>query len=113
MATLNAVQSPRFEGTELHYFVGDTFTLKLKVNLKKDGDEIPIGPEEEIWLEFYKSGVIVTKKVFRDIQDNTLEINWDEDTTKQFKKGDYVARVVYCDSDYRRTILSNFGVCVE
>lgn len=111
--TLNGVQSPRFENGELHYFVGDTFTLELKLNVKKDGEEISILPTERVILAFYKSGILLEEKTFSNVQNNTIEIHWDAATTAKFRKGNYVGRVIFEQEDYKRTILNDFGVCVE
>lgn len=112
MATMNAAQSPRFEGTELHYYEGDTFTLEMPINLQKDGEAVMISPVDEICLSFYKGDILLAEKSFTGIEDNTIYLFWDEEFTKKFKKGDYTYRMRF-NGDFVRTILSDMRICVE
>lgn len=112
MATMNAVQSPRFEGTELHYFVGDTFTLEMPINLQKDGESVTISPTDEITLSFYKGDILMVEKTFTGIENNTIYLFWDDEFTKKFKKGGYTYRMRY-NGEFVRTILADCRICVE
>lgn len=108
----SGVQSPRFEGGELHYFVGDTFSLQLRLNVKQNGTQIDIGPEDKVHLVFLKSDVVLHEVTFENIENNTLYLNWDKELTKLFRRGNYEGRVVF-ENGYVRTILSDFRICVE
>ena len=112
MTTMNAVQSPRFEGTELHYFEGDTFTLELPITLQRDGEQVNIGPADTVTFTFYKGGVEVAEKTFTGVENNTVYLLWDEEMTKKFRKGDYTYRLRY-NGDFVRTILADCRICVE
>ena len=110
--TLNGVQSPRFEGGELHFFVGDTFSLLLHLNVTKNGAKIDIGPEDKVRVVFEKNDVVLTELEFEQIENNEIYINWDRELTRLFRRGNYEGRVVF-DNGYVRTILNDFGICVE
>lgn len=108
----NGVQSPRFEGGELHFFAGDTFSLQLNLTVKKNGTQIDIGPEDKIHLVFKKNDVELHEMTFENIENNTLYINWDKELTRLFRRGNYEGSVVF-ENGYVRTILNDFRICVE
>ena len=116
MTTLQgAKESPRIEKETLYWYEGNTFTLTWTLNLKDKllQEPIIISPEDTVSFNFYNAnGNIVYSKSFTNIEDNTVDLNFDKETTSRFKTGEYTYCITY-NGEYITTIGAVMKIVVE
>lgn len=107
------LQSPRFDGSTLCYYRGDTFALKFQVTLMQDNEFIDIGADDVITMTIEDdNGTVVHTQTFTGVQNNTLEMTWDATVTSKFDVGTYTYRIRY-NGEYVRTIVADCKISVQ
>lgn len=101
---------PGFDNGVLYLYEGDTFDLRLELNIMRDEEPITIDPSDVVLLEF-RNEKCETKKVmasveFTDIVDNEVVLHWDDELTSKFKRGRYTYRMKY-NSEYVTTLVAD------
>ena len=109
-----AKASPRLENGKIIWYEGDTFAIKLNIDLTstEDGNSINLTTGDEIIVSFYRTDICVHKFVFNTFVDNTIILDFDENVTKKFNKGNYTYIITYKNIN-RTTIVANSDVEVE
>lgn len=110
----SAKPSPRIENGVLKWYVGDTFTIQLELELTdQDGEEIVIGEEDTVTVKFIDDELNTVKEFnCSEIPNNTIELAFDEDVTALFHKGKY-SYDIYYSGENRTTICNDNKAEVE
>lgn len=104
--------SPWIDNGVLYFYEGDTFVFKLDLNFTQDGEPLEIEPTDTILFEFKNDrGEIIATKIFTNITDNKLDMEWDQEFTSHFTVGKYTYRAKYI-SDFTTTIIADNVVMV-
>lgn len=112
---LTAKPSPRFEDETLYWYAGNTFEIKFEFNLTCGDREISISPQGRLIFRFKKDAAnvgILHEMEFENIQDNTVVLVMDEETSAKFPKGNYLFSVTYYD-EYTTTLVDSYSIKVE
>ena len=112
-----ATISPRYENNILYWYYKDTFELDWKFNIKQDGTEYTIQPEDKITINFYMGCRLVHSFVFENIVDNTIKVMFTPEISNKFIPGEYSYCVKfnqYIDGAYSNTTIgANYTAIVE
>ena len=83
-------------GSNLQMAEGD-FGIGLPVTIK--GTEIEAGDSLKFTFKNKKNGTVILEKVYRDIVDNTVELEFTEEQSSQFTVGSYVYSLDWFQND--------------
>lgn len=110
----SAKPSPRIQNGCLYWYQDDTFDLTLTFDLKdQDGETVNISPTDTISVVFTNSRKEAIKEFeFQNIQNGAVTMDFDEDVTALFQKGNYTYDIYYTGTE-RSTIADNNKVVVE
>lgn len=120
---LSNKQSPRYENKTWKWYVYNTFNLIFKIRLlDSDDQEITIGENDYIQVEFYQKGkTLVHTFKFTDLEwttpqsgNNYIEIilDFDEEVSKKFEVNKYTFCITYY-GDEITTVYADGNVEVE
>ena len=101
--------SPRIVNGVIHWYMGDIFDIRIKLDMiDQDGTPIRISPDETVKVLFRDKKTHDVKEFeFTDIEDNTVTLDFDEDTTELFESGEYTYDIYLISEDQRVTISNN------
>lgn len=110
----NAEMSPRVVNGVIRWYVGDTFELQVNLDLKdQDGEEIIIQSGQTVEFRFLDKQLHLVKSfVFDNVENNKVILDFDEDVTALFPKGNYTYDIYY-DGAKRTTLADDNKVVVE
>lgn len=110
----NAEPSPRIVNGVMKWYEFDTFDIQFDLNFKdQDGEKVIIGENDTVIFEFLNCCRDVVKVfTFTNIQNNTVKLDFDADTTALFPAGNYTYDAYY-DGAERITLANNNKVVVE
>lgn len=122
--TIQAKESPRFEGKTIKWYAGNTFpyTLTIKLVDGESGEPLEILPEHTIVARWYsgKKSNLVKEFTYSNLSSYELNgekftdvtMDFDEETTALFDVGTYNYCVTYY-GEQTTTIAANMGAEVE
>lgn len=117
MANIKGAEpSPRIVNNILYWYEFNTFTLTWTLNLKDEETQEPIifNPDDRITFKFFDEmkNVVYTQDFTNIPETNIVELNFDENVTKNFKNGVYTYCIKY-NGEYITTIGAVLKVVVE
>ena len=89
--------SPRIVNGVLKWYEGDTFSLQIDWELEdQDGEPITIQPKDTVKVVFKNKSLRTVKEfMFTGINVNTIHLNFDNECTALFEKGNYTYDIIY------------------
>lgn len=110
----NAEPSPRIVGGVVKWYYLDTFEIQLRLDLTdQDGEPVEILPGDIVKVVFFgPRGEVVKEFTSMDVEQNTVTLVFDEETTTLFERGQYTYDVYYTGEN-RTTIANDNKAVVE
>ena len=110
----SARMSPRIINGALKWYEGDTFQLKIVLDLQDEfGNPVDILESHTVEFKFRDERERVVHHVtFKNIQDNTIVLMMGDVETKKFQTGEYTYDVIYTGV-MRKTLVSQAPIYVE
>nr|DAP37805.1 MAG TPA: hypothetical protein [Caudoviricetes sp.] len=102
--------SPRIANGCICWYEGDTFSLRLRLELEdQDGAAVTVGASDSVKITFYdRMRAQVQQFVFSGIVGNTVTLDFTEDVSAKFRKGLYRYDILYTHGD--KTTLASGNV---
>lgn len=120
--TIQAKESPRFEGKTIKWYAGNTFhyTLTIKLVDGESGEPLEILPEHRISVRWYDKRSEITSFDFTNLEpygdgsEQYIDVTmiFDEEKSAKFSAGKYTYCVTYY-GEYTTTIAANMNAEVE
>ena len=109
----SARSSPRIVNGVLKWYEGDTFTLDIELELiDQDGAAIDTNGKE-VLIKFYDMSEDLVKEFnIKNIQNNTVSLEFNSEITALFPQGEYHYDVIYM-GEHRTTIAKDNAIVVE
>ena len=106
--------SPRIANGCICWYEGDTFSLRLRLELEdQDGEDVTIGTSDSVKVTFYdRTRAQVQQFVYSGITGNMMTLDFTEDVSAKFPKGLYHYDILYTHGD-RTTLASGTVARVE
>lgn len=110
-----AKESPRFENDILYWYYQNTWELELTINLTGDLGPVTMGKDDIVKMVFKRSSSspsLFKEYVFTNIENNTVKLIMDKQTSDEFVPGEYVLGITYYGEGVS-TIVAGSKVIVE
>lgn len=118
MANLPSAEfSPRIENGVLRWYAKDTFDVQVDLELEdQDHRPITLSSTDTVTFEFFNRSLRSVKKftfTASDIEDNSVHLNFDEETSDLFFPGKYTLDVTVTHDGNVTTVAKASPVLVE
>lgn len=108
-----AKQSPRVSAGVLRWYEGDTFRLRLRLELvDQDGAPVTLGADDVVTVQFFDETQQPVHTASPTVTDNEAELVFGDAVSAKFKKGTYCYDVC-CQHEDRLTLVRQNRVVVE
>lgn len=109
-----AAASPRLDGGVLKWYAGDTFRLRVCMELTdQNGSPVNVQPGQQVTFVFRDHrGREVHCVTFENVEENCVTLVFDAETSALFPAGNYTYDVIYRGS-VRKTLVHQGPVWVE
>lgn len=111
MTIPNAKISPRIEAGTLVWYVGDTFSLQIELEMT-DQDGVAVDATGEVEVVFRDDCHEIVKEFSCTPVDNVITLEFTEDVSALFSVGTYTYDMYY-NGEHRTTIANDNKVVVE
>lgn len=102
--------SPRIANGCICWYEGDTFSLRLKLELEdQDGEDVTVGASDSVKVTFFdRTRQQVHEFTYTGITGNAVTLSFTESVSAKFPKGLYTYDILYTHGD--RTTLASENV---
>lgn len=109
----SAKASPRVRGGTMYWYEGDTFRLKIRIRMQENDIEKEVKPEDTVRFEIQSlNGQIVFSQEVSGIEDNTMMIEMNRESSMQIPKGEYKYNIRY-NGEFVRTLAADNRIEVQ